>query len=348
MKTDIVKLENRALLKLKSQPRYYRQRLLEELGFIDEQGSAGVMLQVADLVRDLKRTGVYIGPGQGYATCSLLCFCLGITGIDPLEYELPFALFEDRFRAHEPMALTTSPGGLEVAQTILPCFTLTDECLEEKLTLEIVEMTTLLVQKDLSEALSEPMQTIWLDNPTLSMFEQGDTARIFGFLSVGIQEKLREFKPRNHRELALIYALYPTEKLDVILRIKNERATRDWGSVAARRVMRESFGELVYVEQWIQLKQLEKTLPESVRAWIPDNSDGLQLRGQALAATRISIEQAYFKSRAQGRFDDSERQDRVRRIAEAWNNAQAADKARRKEAIKQACARVRERRKHND
>lgn len=348
MKTDIVKLENRALMKLKSQPRYYRQRLLEELGFIDEQGSAGVMLQVADLIRDLKRAGVYIGPGQGYATCSLLCFCLGITGIDPLEYELPFAMFEDRFRAHEPMAITTSPGGLEVAQNILPCFTLTDECLEEKLTLEIVEMTTLLVQKDLYEAHSEPLQAIWLDNPTLSMFEQGDTARIFGFLSVGIQEKLREFKPRNHRELALVYALYPTEKLDNILRIKNERTVRDWGSVAARRVMRESFGELVYVEQWIQLKQLEKTLPESVRAWIPDNSDGLQFRGQALAATRISIEQAYFKSRAQGRYDDSERQDRVRRIAEAWNNAQVADKARRKEAIKQACARVRERRKHND
>ncbi len=68
-------------------------RLNYELGVIERTGFASYFLIVADIVRWAKAQGIVVGPGRGSAAGSLVSYCLGITNIDPLKYELYFERF---------------------------------------------------------------------------------------------------------------------------------------------------------------------------------------------------------------------------------------------------------------
>lgn len=78
--------------KEKEKNRYLR-RLREELDVINSMGFAGYFLIVADFVNYAKRKGIPVGPGRGSAAGSLVAYALGITDIDPLEYDLLFERF---------------------------------------------------------------------------------------------------------------------------------------------------------------------------------------------------------------------------------------------------------------
>lgn len=71
----------------------YEKRLEKELKLIKEMGFEGYFLIVWDLIQMAKAKNIPVGPGRGSATGSLLACCLGITGIDPLEYDLLFERF---------------------------------------------------------------------------------------------------------------------------------------------------------------------------------------------------------------------------------------------------------------
>ena len=51
-------------------------------------GFAGYFLIVADFVNWAKEQSIPVGPGRGSGAGSLVAWCLGITDLDPLEYEL--------------------------------------------------------------------------------------------------------------------------------------------------------------------------------------------------------------------------------------------------------------------
>ena len=70
-----------------------RQRLEHELGVIRHAGYASYFLIVWDFVRFAKERGIPVGPGRGSAAGSLVSYCLGITDIDPLKYDLLFERF---------------------------------------------------------------------------------------------------------------------------------------------------------------------------------------------------------------------------------------------------------------
>ncbi|MCK4857844.1 MAG: DNA polymerase III subunit alpha [candidate division Zixibacteria bacterium] len=78
------------------------QRLEYELSIIKQMGYAGYFLVVADFTREAKRLGVPVGPGRGSAAGSLVSYCLGITNIDPLEYDLLFERFLNPERISMP------------------------------------------------------------------------------------------------------------------------------------------------------------------------------------------------------------------------------------------------------
>ena len=50
----------------------------------------GYFLIVNDIVLFAKSLGIPVGPGRGSAAGSLVCYCLGITDVDPLKYDLLF------------------------------------------------------------------------------------------------------------------------------------------------------------------------------------------------------------------------------------------------------------------
>ena len=78
----------------------HRAQLRHELDIIRRLGLAGYFLIVWDIVREANRLGV-LAQGRGSAANSAVCYCLGITAIDPIRMELLFERFlsEDRREA---------------------------------------------------------------------------------------------------------------------------------------------------------------------------------------------------------------------------------------------------------
>ena len=80
----------------------YQQRLDYELDVIRKMGFPDYILIVYDYVLFAKKNGVFVGPGRGSASGSLVCYSLGITDIDPLEYHLLFERFLNPERVTMP------------------------------------------------------------------------------------------------------------------------------------------------------------------------------------------------------------------------------------------------------
>ena len=69
-------------------------RLKYELQIIMDRGASGYFLFLQDVVNTAQsELGIWIGPGRGTAAGCLVCYCLGITKIDPLKYGLLFERF---------------------------------------------------------------------------------------------------------------------------------------------------------------------------------------------------------------------------------------------------------------
>jgi len=71
----------------------YEQRLEHELDVITKMGFAGYFLIVADFIRWSREQEIPVGPGRGSGTGSLVAYALGITDLDPIEYDLLFERF---------------------------------------------------------------------------------------------------------------------------------------------------------------------------------------------------------------------------------------------------------------
>ncbi|HLG03645.1 MAG TPA: DNA polymerase III subunit alpha, partial [Bacteroidia bacterium] len=69
------------------------ERLTFELFTIKTMGFAGYFLVVQDFINHGRDIGVLIGPGRGSAAGSVVAYCLGITNIDPIKYDLLFERF---------------------------------------------------------------------------------------------------------------------------------------------------------------------------------------------------------------------------------------------------------------
>ena len=80
----------------------YEKRLWHEMEVIKRMGYAGYFLIVWDFVRYAKEHGIPVGPGRGSSAGSLVAYCLGITDIDPLKYNLLFERFLNPERVSMP------------------------------------------------------------------------------------------------------------------------------------------------------------------------------------------------------------------------------------------------------
>ena len=69
------------------------ERLEYELSVIIKMGYSGYFIVVWDFIAYAKRNGIPVGPGRGSAAGSLDAYCLGITMIDPIRYNLLFERF---------------------------------------------------------------------------------------------------------------------------------------------------------------------------------------------------------------------------------------------------------------
>src|SRR5690242_5253039 len=79
-----------------------RERIDFELFTIKTMGFAGYFLIVSDFIRAGRDIGVFVGPGRGSAAGSVVAYCIGITNIDPIKYNLLFERFLNPDRKSMP------------------------------------------------------------------------------------------------------------------------------------------------------------------------------------------------------------------------------------------------------
>jgi len=86
----------------KHEPQEYWDRLEREIDIIKTMGFPGYFLVVWDFIKYAKDNGIPVGPGRGSAAGSLVAYSMGITDVDPLEYDLLFERFLNPERISMP------------------------------------------------------------------------------------------------------------------------------------------------------------------------------------------------------------------------------------------------------
>jgi len=79
-----------------------KERLDFELMIIEKTGYPGYFLIVEDFINEARKMDVSVGPGRGSAAGSAVAYCLGITNIDPIKYDLLFERFLNPDRVSLP------------------------------------------------------------------------------------------------------------------------------------------------------------------------------------------------------------------------------------------------------
>ena len=79
-----------------------RDRLEYELSTIEEMGYVDYFLIVWDFIHFARENGIMVGPGRGSAAGSIVSYCLEITSIDPIKYDLIFERFLNPERVTMP------------------------------------------------------------------------------------------------------------------------------------------------------------------------------------------------------------------------------------------------------
>ncbi|MBO5946061.1 MAG: DNA polymerase III subunit alpha [Clostridia bacterium] len=80
----------------------YIERMEYELSVIDKMGFNAYYLIVSDFVSFAKRSDIPVGPGRGSGAGSLVAFCVGITDVDPIAFDLLFERFLNPERVSMP------------------------------------------------------------------------------------------------------------------------------------------------------------------------------------------------------------------------------------------------------
>jgi len=101
------RLDNFVLKKNKSKEpkeifKLYEDRLTHEINIINSMNYSGYFLIVSDYIRWSKKNNIPVGPGRGSGAGSLVAYCLDITDIDPIEFDLIFERFLNPDRISMP------------------------------------------------------------------------------------------------------------------------------------------------------------------------------------------------------------------------------------------------------
>ncbi|MBQ5320685.1 MAG: DNA polymerase III subunit alpha [Oscillospiraceae bacterium] len=83
-------------------PKEYIERFEYEMSVITQMGYTDYYLIVADFIAYAKKNGIPVGPGRGSGAASIVAYCMGITGLDPMKYQLLFERFLNPERVSMP------------------------------------------------------------------------------------------------------------------------------------------------------------------------------------------------------------------------------------------------------
>lgn len=102
IKLSLEDYDEEKLDKLNEDEKKIVERLKYEIEIIHKMGFETYFLIVWDFVKYAKDNGILVGPGRGSAAGAIVSYCLGITNLDPLKYDLLFERFLNPERAEMP------------------------------------------------------------------------------------------------------------------------------------------------------------------------------------------------------------------------------------------------------
>lgn len=174
-------------------------RIDYELGIMEWMGFPGYFLIVWDFIRAAREMGVAVGPGRGSAAGSVVAYCLGITNIDPVKYDLLFERFlnperismpdididfDEDGRADVLRYVTQKYGQKRVAQiitfgTMAPKMAIRDVARVQGLPLPDSDRLAKLVPDKIANGKDEtPFQRVYKDSPELAAERDSDNQLI--------------------------------------------------------------------------------------------------------------------------------------------------------------------------
>ena len=273
-----------------------QKRLSEELNWADADPDRWACIKLlSDIMVKVRSAGIVTSPGYGYLTCSFLLYLAGVTRVNPVEWGLPFSRFLRTFGPDNDLVLETGTGGIDVAKTVLQNrdeivsetepgvfqINFMDGNLNGPFHLHLIEYAVL-------DRFPNTIKDGWrrLDEATLRHFRRGTTDGAIWFESDKMREWLTEFGPESMSDLVLLRALYYPGRIELfpeILRRKlNPSGIPSTGNIAADRILRDSYGVLVYQEQALLLQETGCPVDTPLK--------DLALKGHEVARTMLSVE----------------------------------------------------------
>ena len=231
-----------------------RARVQHELAIIKEKCISDYILTAWDIVKYAKEHGIYVGPGRGSSTCSLVNYLIGITDINPLKFGLPFA----RFVNIERRALVYMEVDVSNCEDLQPYIRIN----RFPLHIDILKLGWLQVVKNTLDSLKMKGITLDIndiplnDAKTLNLFEHGETGGIFLFHSPHMRKYLCQMESPNFNDLVALNTLDDLlldEKIPDYIERKRAVGQVDYFHPDLKNILSETHGLLIYQEQAMQI-----------------------------------------------------------------------------------------------
>ena len=273
-----------------------QKRLTEELDWADADPDRWACLKLlTDLTEKVRAADIVTSPGYGYFTCSFLLFLAGVTRVNPVKWDLPFSRFLLSFGPDHDLVLETGTGGIAVAEKVLKGrdelivetepgtfqITFMDGNTNAPFQLHVLEYSEL-------DCFEKTIKDGWhpLDDATLRLFGLGSTDGSIWFESDRMREALTELGPESMSDLVLLRAIFCPQRIgllpDLIRRKQDPSVIPATGNAAVDRILRNSYGFLVYQEQALMLQELDYPVDTELKY--------LALKGHEIARVILSVE----------------------------------------------------------
>ena len=259
-------------------PDEVRDRLQFELEIIEKSGNSNYLLFLYNLVNTArKELGALIGPGRGPIGGSLVSYCLGITKVDPLKYDLLFerCINPDRFSRLEVWIDVDKDGRAAILDwlkeknvklTEKDTIIFEDESKKRKWQFltklvdknVLSDMKTVLTNIKRTQGIDVDIDNIPIDDSlTFALFQKGDTDGVFCFEYM--QDYFKYLSPTTFNDLVILNTMFCPVMIDYIPQMLQRRSGKekiDYPIPVMEKYLQETYGILVYQEQLILLSRL--------------------------------------------------------------------------------------------
>ena len=273
-----------------------QKRLTEELDWADADPDRWACIQLLnDVMEKVRSACIVTSPGFGFLTSSFLLYLTGVTRVNPVEWDLPFSRFIRSFDLGSKIFLETGTGGTEVARQVLKN---RDELIIEhepgQFRVNFLEgnidspIEVIIQEYSELDRFPDTIKNGWhrLDEATLRHFGRGTTDGAIWFESDKMREWLTDFGPESMSDLVLLNALYWPGRIQLFPEFLRRKLNPDEipsvGNGAADRILRDTYGILLYQEQALMLQEAGYPVDTPFK--------DLALKGHFVARTMMAVE----------------------------------------------------------